>query len=61
MFETLISNIRRAQAELDFELSRCEDPYRLEQLMRVYNIKVAMFREEAMNMVNELERRDDES
>jgi hypothetical protein len=55
MFEELISKVRRAQAEFEFELSRTEDPYRLQYLCKTHQLRMEAFKIEAGGMVRELE------
>ena len=55
MFETLMADIRRAQAEFDFSMSRCEDAYRLALLTQSFQIKMQSFSHEARMMVEEIE------
>jgi hypothetical protein len=56
-FDTLMAEIHRAEAEFDFELARCEDPYRLALLTQKFQIKMQSFSHEARMMVEELEGR----
>ena len=55
MFEELMTRVRRAQAEFEFELARTTDPYRLEQLCNSHAVKMASFKWDAGDMVKELE------
>lgn len=55
MFETLLRNILRAQAEFDFELARTYDVYRLSYLVNTHIEKLENYRMDVENMVDELE------
>ena len=53
--EELLSNIRRREAEFDFELARCEDAYRALHILKMFNLDMQKFMAEASEMVRELE------
>ena len=55
MFEELMAKIRRRQAEFDFEMSRCEDVYRLERLLCQFQRDMTYLWLNAEGMVKELE------
>ena len=59
MFEELMARVRRWHSEFEFELARCEDPYRLAHLLLAHCIKVEDLECEAAKMVIELEELDD--
>ena len=55
MFEELMSRVRRAQAEFEFELARTLDPYRLDSLLDKHQSIIRGFQCDAETMVEELE------
>ena len=55
MFEELIARVRRTQAEFEFELARCEDPYRLQNLLHNHIDTLSNLHRDALSMVKELE------
>lgn len=55
MFEALLQQVKRAQAEYDFELARCDDPYRLAHILCQFKLRLTMLEGEARQMVKELE------
>lgn len=55
MFEELLARLRRRQAEFDFELARCEDPYRLKYLLERFGMDIMSLNADASEMVRELE------
>ena len=55
MYEELIARVNRAQAEFAFELARCEDPYRLAQILTDSAENMGHLFDEANQMVKELE------
>lgn len=55
MFDELIANVRRVQAEYDFELARCTDVYRLAHVLEQLRLRMTMLEGEAKEMVRELE------
>jgi hypothetical protein len=55
MFDSLISDVRRCNAEIDFELSRCEDVYRLQTILASHVSRLTNMLSDAEGMVKELE------
>ena len=55
MFENLLANIYRAQAESDFEFARITDPYRLMYLLNKKILTLKQFYLDADELVRELE------
>ena len=58
MFDELITRVRRAQAEFEFELARTFDPYRLDSLLDKHQNTIREFQCDAETMVSELEEGD---
>jgi len=56
MFDDLLREINRCQAEFSFELSRCDDPYRLNHVLTRLVLRLRSLNEDAAYMVRELER-----
>ena len=55
MFEELMSKVRRAQAEFEFELARTFDTYRLQNLLHNHCDTMSNLHSDAVDMVKELE------
>ena len=55
MYEELIARVNRAQAEFAFELARCEDPYRLQNMLHNHIDTLSNLHRDALSMVKELE------
>jgi hypothetical protein len=55
MFTDLLANLRRLQAETDFEIARCHDPYRLVHIISQFKLRLSLIEGEAQMMVQELE------
>jgi hypothetical protein len=55
-FEILIANLRRIKAEMDFDLARCHDVYRLAHLLDMHHREIGKLSDEADELVRELER-----
>jgi hypothetical protein len=53
--ENIMADLKRKQATLDFELSRCYDPYRLAYLINNHIKDLTLLQVEAVWQVKELE------
>ena len=56
-YKQLVNAVRRRQAELDFELSRCDNIYRLEVLLSLFVTSISNFHSDAQELLEELEMR----
>ena len=55
MYETLKAKFEREMAWCSFELVRCNDPYRLEHILKTFNFSIGNLHSDAEEIVKELE------